>query len=145
MGSRYYYCRPGPIHGPFSGRELRRLAATGQIGPRDLIARDGISRFVPASQVGGLEFSNAAPAPMTFGLRPDDISLAPPKVLIEHTAKPLKLGKQLASIIILLGGVMVALGAHGDSQPMIWAGCLVGLAGIFGLAVINTLIWWEHG
>ncbi|MCC7419296.1 MAG: DUF4339 domain-containing protein [Planctomycetaceae bacterium] len=48
--------------GPVSTAELGRLAETGQLKPDDLVWKEGMAKWVPASRVKGLKFVVAAPA-----------------------------------------------------------------------------------
>lgn len=64
QGSRYYYIRPSRVYGPVSSATLRRLAESGQIGPDDLVAHNGTSKWRIASEIHGLRFDQAhAPKP----------------------------------------------------------------------------------
>ena len=54
MGSRYYYAIDGQQFGPVSSRDLRRLAAAGQLQPTDLVWKEGAPKWILASRVKGL-------------------------------------------------------------------------------------------
>jgi hypothetical protein len=57
----HYQTRGGKQVGPVSGTELRQLAASGQLSPTDLVWKDGMGAWVPASSIKGLFNSNPAP------------------------------------------------------------------------------------
>jgi hypothetical protein len=50
----YYYSQSGRRCGPVSGEQLKLLAASGQLQPTDLIWKEGMSGWVPAGKVNGL-------------------------------------------------------------------------------------------
>lgn len=54
MAAKWYYQKDGNEIGPVSGEDLQRLVATRQITGDDLIRKDGIENWVPASKVAGL-------------------------------------------------------------------------------------------
>ncbi|MFM7108781.1 MAG: RDD family protein [Planctomycetaceae bacterium] len=60
MADAWYVGRNGERSGPFSETELREQAARGQIGPADLVWREGMPAWVAASTIPGL--LPAAPA-----------------------------------------------------------------------------------
>jgi len=61
-GAEWYYGKENKQHGPVSAAELKRLAQQGQLRPSDLVWREGMDEWTPASKVRGL-FEDAAPAP----------------------------------------------------------------------------------
>ena len=54
MASTWYYAQGGQQFGPVSSRQLKRLAAGGQLRPTDLIWKDGIADWTPALKLKGL-------------------------------------------------------------------------------------------
>lgn len=54
MAAKWYYRKNGNEVGPVSGEDLQRLVATRQITSDDLIRRDGMENWIPASKVAGL-------------------------------------------------------------------------------------------
>jgi GYF domain 2 len=54
MASQWYVVQGNDDLGPMTTDELKRLAADGKIGPRDLVRKEGVSRWVLASAVDGL-------------------------------------------------------------------------------------------
>ena len=70
MSRRYEYLRDGVVHGPVTGKELYRLAATGQLGPDDLIrsVKPGATgRWMPARKARNLPFGQARPRTVQHG------------------------------------------------------------------------------
>lgn len=62
MPNRWYFARAGgKLFGPVTGRELKRLAATGGLAPTDRVKKDGMAKSVSAARVKGL-FAPAAGA-----------------------------------------------------------------------------------
>jgi hypothetical protein len=51
MGRRYYYSHDEIMLGPYSARELRQLAAAGEIRPTDTVWKEGIERGVQADRL----------------------------------------------------------------------------------------------
>ena len=64
MGDQWYYNRGGKQLGPLSGTELKQLAATGQLSPTDMVWKDGMGAWVPASSLKALFNSNLGPPPV---------------------------------------------------------------------------------
>jgi hypothetical protein len=54
MASQWYLVQGDDDLGPMTTDELKRLAADGKIGPRDLVRKEGTGRWVLASAVDGL-------------------------------------------------------------------------------------------
>jgi outer membrane biosynthesis protein TonB len=63
MADLWYYAHGPDKTGPFSGRQLKELAASGRIVPGDTIWKDGIERGVPASKVKNLFPASPPPPP----------------------------------------------------------------------------------
>ena len=61
MGEQWYYSRGGTSVGPVSALDLKHLASSGQLGPTDLVWKEGMSDWVSAEQLKGL-FVVPAPA-----------------------------------------------------------------------------------
>ena len=60
----WYYAKNGQQQGPVNSAQLKQMAAGGQIGPDDLVFREGGTQWVAASTVAGLQFGGGnAPAP----------------------------------------------------------------------------------
>lgn len=64
MGDLWQYTRGGKQVGPVSGTQLKQLAASGQLSPTDMVWKDGMDAWVPASSLKGLFNSNLGPLPV---------------------------------------------------------------------------------
>lgn len=62
MAEWYYSAGDGVQRGPVDAGGLKRLAAAGRLSPSDLVWREGMTEWAPASKVAGL-FASAAPPP----------------------------------------------------------------------------------
>src|SRR5947209_6494393 len=67
MAEDWFYAKDGQQAGPVSALQLRQLAAAGQLGSSDLVWKQGMPKWVPASEVkgllGGSVEARSAPAP----------------------------------------------------------------------------------
>ena len=63
MADDWHYSSGGKKTGPVSPAELKRLADTGVLTPTDLVWREGMQQWVPASAVKGLFAVSPAAAP----------------------------------------------------------------------------------
>ena len=54
MATEWHYCHKGDTCGPVSAKELKRLAASGELEPADMVWRDDWDEGVPAARVQGL-------------------------------------------------------------------------------------------
>lgn len=54
MSQEWYYGRDDEQHGPVSSQELKKLANTGQLRSTDLVWKEGLEEWVPATKVKGL-------------------------------------------------------------------------------------------
>src|SRR5262245_20370939 len=50
----WYYIKDGNRLGPVTGGQLKQMASAGQIQPGDLLWKNGLQNWVPASSVKGL-------------------------------------------------------------------------------------------
>jgi hypothetical protein len=69
---KWYYAHGGSQKGPINGDELRAKLAAGEVAKTDLVWREGMKDWVPASEVG--ELSTYAPD----GPKPEAVSESPP-------------------------------------------------------------------
>jgi hypothetical protein len=60
MGTLYRYSRDGREYGPVSSAQLKRLAASGELGGEDLVWKEGSTHRLSASAVRGLFDASAA-------------------------------------------------------------------------------------
>lgn len=51
---QWFYATNGQKQGPIDGPTLKQLASAGQLSPSDLVWREGMSGWAPASKVKGL-------------------------------------------------------------------------------------------
>jgi hypothetical protein len=58
--AQWYYSKAGEQKGPVEQQELQRLLSTGEVQPSDLVWRDGLANWQPASQVAELGAAAAA-------------------------------------------------------------------------------------
>jgi hypothetical protein len=54
MADEWHYATDGNQHGPVSASELKQLAVSGTLGPSDLVWKEGMGEWKPASRVKGL-------------------------------------------------------------------------------------------
>jgi hypothetical protein len=62
MADEWYYTRQGQQQGPVGAAQLKQLAASGQLLPTDLVWKEGLANWVPASSARGLFPPATAPA-----------------------------------------------------------------------------------
>jgi hypothetical protein len=51
MAAEWYYSKAGKRSGPVGGQQLKELAAKGQLDPADLVWKEGMAQWVPASKI----------------------------------------------------------------------------------------------
>jgi len=61
--STWFYSKGGQKHGPVSDADLQNLISRGEVGPSDLIWKEGMSDWQKASTVSGLVFPSDAGEP----------------------------------------------------------------------------------
>jgi hypothetical protein len=61
--AQWYYTQKGQQAGPVDEAQLRGLLAGGQVGPQDLVWKDGLANWQPASSVPELATAASAPQP----------------------------------------------------------------------------------
>ncbi|MBI2807482.1 MAG: DUF4339 domain-containing protein [Planctomycetes bacterium] len=57
----WYYAKDGKKLGPFSVHQLKELAAKGQLGPADLVWKNGMAKWIPATSIKGVFVITTAP------------------------------------------------------------------------------------
>jgi len=124
MANEWHYTKNGQRFGPVSGQQLKELAAKGQLGPNDLVWKEGMKQWLPASKVKGL-LSGSAPtsAQVTSGVTTQpmkkastqDDELRSGKAGPSGRTKALMIGGgALVGIVLLIGvGLLIA----GRSKP----------------------------
>ena len=58
--TEWLYAKYGEQLGPVSSSQLRRMAENGELKPSDLIWREGLAAWIPASKLAGLRFATSA-------------------------------------------------------------------------------------
>ena len=61
----WYYHQLGTNYGPVDFDHLQYLAKSGQIQPEDMVWKEGLPEWIPASRVPGLIGASAAAAPIS--------------------------------------------------------------------------------
>jgi hypothetical protein len=116
MADQWYVGRHTPSgeqkSGPMSLEQLQQLAATRQLGPTDLVFREGTANWVPASSVPELTGHFPAAAPTSAAAAPFDYGRQPPSYPPQKSSVP--------TVLIILGVVFGGLALM----------CIIGVAAI---------------
>jgi antitoxin component YwqK of YwqJK toxin-antitoxin module len=112
--------------GPVSGQQLKELAATGQLAPADLVWKEGMAQWLPASRINGLLPSSGTTSAQVKSGPP----AKPPKKESSHEderpgkkpwlsvrAKALMIGGSALAGLVLLVGVGLFIAGRSKSQP----------------------------
>lgn len=92
MTTDWHYISGGQQQGPVSSEQLRQLAATGQLASDDLVWKEGMDDWMPASKVKGLGLNAAPPKPAASV--PPPIPAPPPLTPSQNpTTGPLEAAK----------------------------------------------------
>lgn len=67
---QWYYSKNGTQLGPIAQGELISKLASGEVSPSDLVWKDGMGDWIPASQVAELRTTSAAPSPPSYSETP---------------------------------------------------------------------------
>ena len=78
MNVEWYYVKRGRQYGPVPPDELNELARTSYLLPTDLVWKEGMSDWIPASRVQGLKFESAANEAVSEALASSVESEPPP-------------------------------------------------------------------
>ena len=65
--SEWFYTKNEQQHGPVPIEQLNQLAATGALSPSDLVWKDGMPAWLPASQIPGLAVKSSSVPPPHIG------------------------------------------------------------------------------
>ena len=90
MSDSWYYRHGNESHGPITGRQLRELVTSKQLGPGDLVRRDGMPQWIPVSQLQGTVRTAASQSKGSgeqTGARGSSPSAVLPTVPIKPTSK----------------------------------------------------------
>jgi|GEM_PF-2452015 hypothetical protein len=118
--TQWYYEASGEQHGPISSSQLKQLAISGLLKPTDLVWREGMLEWLPASRIIGL-FSNSPkqkqpPAPAVNVIAPPVIvdikkpSYPTQSNFRRRKKKTHKLGKSILSLGVIALGLVLTLG-----------------------------------
>ena len=132
----WYYAHGEEESGPVSSAELKSLAQSGQLEPEDLVWKDGMDDWVPATEVRGLFSSQESPPPVPdagsaraddsappplkdFGLE-DPLGAPAPKKRANKSRRrilfePFKHGKKFGQPTLLVGLLFVLLARGCDA------------------------------
>lgn len=139
MAEWYYSAGDGVQRGPVDSAALKRLAASGRLSPSDLIWREGMTEWAPASKVNGLFPAVEPPPPMRMGADADIDPHPHPRSIARRDYAGFWL-RVVAYFIyaiavlfcslfagVALGITMVAMGIEPTGEEPIWnlAGILV--------------------
>lgn len=143
MASAWFYSRDGKQFGPVSAQELRELALRHVIQPSDLVWKEGLKTWKPASKVAGL-FDGVSPRPATPPPLPP--SERPAESLSDLIAAPLL--AQAKMVKGIAGMVKDAVGPQdvdGDrevgTKEKVLSPIAVGLAILFFFPLGFYLLW----
>ncbi len=78
----WYYAKGNKQYGPVTPGELKQLADRGEVGPEELVWRDGMEGWVPARRVKGLFDGDPSAAPAPATLAPAPAAPAAPTTLV---------------------------------------------------------------
>ena len=132
---QWFYSSNGGQAGPVSDLELKALASSGQLKTTDLIWRDGLADWMPASKVPGL-FDAAATAPAVI---PQPVFQPPAAGPIPSAVLPYVGGGETSGLSAGVTPRTVAL--LGQTRPWVLLMSILmfigaGLAGLVGLLAI---------
>lgn len=113
MSSQWHYTEKGQQRGPISAGELKAKADNGGLGPNDLVWKEGMAEWVPASKVKGLLGTPQAAAPSPPPLPPTEAVVKPTGVLdaLKTTGRlAVKQAERTKLVTISLAGAYHRLG-----------------------------------
>ncbi|RMG00144.1 MAG: DUF4339 domain-containing protein, partial [Planctomycetota bacterium] len=85
----WYYAKNNERFGPVTSAELKQLAEANQLGPDDLVWREGMSDWVPARRVKGL-FPTGTAAETPQGTQATDASATPEGAAAPTESQPVQ-------------------------------------------------------
>ena len=83
----WWYAKGGEKFGPYSGIELKTLATDGKFGMNDLIWKEGLKEWLPASSVKGLIPASGTVAPPPLPVTAQQSTTAEPPAYKERESK----------------------------------------------------------
>jgi hypothetical protein len=150
MAHEWYYSSEGRKLGPISSATLKQLAETGQLALTDLVWRQGLTGWVPASQVKGL-FSCPPDLPVTANREVNEQA-------ISHTASTVSVVSattptdHFAKISVPSSSKMTVMGVHVQRVALTVAALLGGASALLPWSVVKGELyyiqqiggWWLH-
>jgi len=103
--TQWYYRRHGRSHGPFSPKEFKQLAASGQIQPTDEIRKDDMPNWVPGTKIEGL--FPRLPVPPQAEAQPRPARQRNARRFLPLTARALLIAAALGAAALALGWAFV--------------------------------------
>lgn len=107
MADQWHVGRHGRVEGPFSPDQMRQMVVEGRIVPTDLVWKEGMAGWLPATQVPGLIPSAGA------GGRTSAVS--PPST--RRVGAPPPISQRTAAASVVPVPVSVGIGGEDPSQP----------------------------
>jgi hypothetical protein len=165
MASKWYFTRNGRDRlGPFTSKQLRQLAATGQLVPTDMVLKEGNSRWVEAGSIPKLFPRPAEPVEeghAGFGWKevegetdqppphqPDNEDLAPTQFdndFAATTRKTLWQALAITGCFVLIVGVILLTVFQPEVGAAIVSGIIVVLLAAFLIGGVTGLILFITG
>jgi hypothetical protein len=96
MGNEWFYSRQGNRHGPLTAQQVKSLAASGDIGPSDLLWRPGLAAWARAERFKGLFAERPKQAAPSSELPADSVSVAPSANLLGTSPQEVNAGQDSA-------------------------------------------------
>jgi len=108
MADQWHVGRDGRVEGPFSPDQMRQMVAEGRIVPTDLVWKEGMAGWLPATQVPGL-----IPSAGTGGRTS---AVSPPST--RRVGAPPPISQRAAAASAVPAPVSVGIGGADPSQPL---------------------------
>jgi hypothetical protein len=154
MHEEWYYTKDGKNRvGPVSSSDLQALARSGELGPTDLVWKEGMAQWTPASLIKDL-FTSVQPkspavtdvASVQVKARPTLLQSAEKGQAVIKIVSRLVLGS--AVFISLLAALLAMLGFGGRTPSLTFSvlAILIGFGGVLlGLFAVGIGLWWRKG
>lgn len=163
MAEQWYYTRNKQQQGPVSPEQLRQLAGAGQIGPSDMVWKDGMEKWMPANQIAGLfpgrhtPVTGKQPPPVEQAGPPQpSVSIAPSPVPVTQamTFLDLDFTRYVTTAIVKwiwrIWLILVGIGLIAGTVSILWQFpvlqavlALIGLLLMWTLLTLAVRIWLE--
>lgn len=110
MAQEWHYAKDGQRHGPITSRQLRELAASGELRPTDLVWTEGKDEWKPASKIKGLLPEEPVPVPPPVATaeivkEPQPARESPSLTAVQQlSAMFASLGSQQKVLVSIIGG-----------------------------------------